>query len=560
MLAIPLRLVQRHWSVLAFGVLLLAGCSGGGDGGDGDGGTLPPPTQGAGGYTLLAWNDLGMHCMDGADYSVFSILPPFNNLHAQLLKDGRLIAGNVSLTFQALADESGSINSRSADKTNFWEYAQRLFGVDLASDTGLAGVRMPELAPQPLAYNSQNGWFEAVGIPITPVDDNGHINTYPLVKVVARDAAGAELATARVVLPVSNELNCIACHASGRGVAAMPAAGWVNHANAEKDWKLNILRLHDQKQGGNAAFTNALAQKGYLASGLEATAGSGQPILCAACHASNALPGSGIAGISPLTQALHSRHAGVSDPVSGVKLGDSGSRDACYLCHPGSVTQCLRGVMGKATDATGQAAMSCQSCHGGMAHVGAAGRAGWLAEPACQSCHHDGLRETSAVDAQGNPRLWGDNRFATNANVPAAGFDLYRFSKEHGGLQCEACHGATHAEYPSSHNSDNLLSQDVQGHAGTIVECEACHKAGVPITSTGGPHGLHTLGQTWVSRHGGVAEHGRTGCQACHGSDYRGAPLSAVKVDRSFQVKGRTVNFAAGHRVGCYDCHNGPGG
>ena len=34
-------------------------------------------------YTLLAWNDLGMHCMDGKDFSVFSILPPYNNLHAQ---------------------------------------------------------------------------------------------------------------------------------------------------------------------------------------------------------------------------------------------------------------------------------------------------------------------------------------------------------------------------------------------------------------------------------------------------------------------------------------------
>ncbi|MBD3800982.1 MAG: hypothetical protein IE886_05935, partial [Campylobacterales bacterium] len=36
-------------------------------------------------YTLLAWNDLGMHCMDGKDFSVFSILPPYNNLNAQLI-------------------------------------------------------------------------------------------------------------------------------------------------------------------------------------------------------------------------------------------------------------------------------------------------------------------------------------------------------------------------------------------------------------------------------------------------------------------------------------------
>ena len=28
-----------------------------------------------GGYSLVGWNNLGMHCMD-SDYSVFSILPP----------------------------------------------------------------------------------------------------------------------------------------------------------------------------------------------------------------------------------------------------------------------------------------------------------------------------------------------------------------------------------------------------------------------------------------------------------------------------------------------------
>lgn len=36
--------------------------------------TPPPLTDND--YTLLAWNDLGMHCVDGKDYSIFSILPP----------------------------------------------------------------------------------------------------------------------------------------------------------------------------------------------------------------------------------------------------------------------------------------------------------------------------------------------------------------------------------------------------------------------------------------------------------------------------------------------------
>jgi hypothetical protein len=33
-------------------------------------------------YRLTAWGELGMHCMDGKDYSIFSVLPPFNTMHA----------------------------------------------------------------------------------------------------------------------------------------------------------------------------------------------------------------------------------------------------------------------------------------------------------------------------------------------------------------------------------------------------------------------------------------------------------------------------------------------
>ncbi len=41
-----------------------------------------------GDYALLAANDLGMHCAD-LDYRVFSILPPFNVMHAQVVRKGR---------------------------------------------------------------------------------------------------------------------------------------------------------------------------------------------------------------------------------------------------------------------------------------------------------------------------------------------------------------------------------------------------------------------------------------------------------------------------------------
>ena len=151
--------------------------------------------------------------------------------------------------------------------------------------------------------------------------------------------------------------------------------------------------------------------------------------------------------------------------------------------------------------------------------------------------------------------LFRSTTFATNANTPATGFSMYRFSSGHGGLQCESCHGSTHAEFPTSQPNDNIQSIQLQGHAGTLAECSACHKT-VPSTSNGGPHGLHPIGSTWVSQHPNVAERGTAVCQGCHGTDYRGTILSRVRTTRT--LAGRT--FAAGTMIGCYSCHNGPNG
>ena len=36
------------------------------------------------GWTVVAWNNLGMHCMD-ADFGVFAILPPYNTIQAHVV-------------------------------------------------------------------------------------------------------------------------------------------------------------------------------------------------------------------------------------------------------------------------------------------------------------------------------------------------------------------------------------------------------------------------------------------------------------------------------------------
>ena len=525
---------------------------------------------GDGQWTLIGWNNLGMHCMDD-DYSVFTILPPYNTIDAQLIDAQGLLVktpAGLTLTYEAVADLDGSINRTSAGKSNFWTFAPLGYGATLAVDTGLAGTSMPGSAnsPQPLSFNASLNWFEGLGVPIIPIDDSGRRNSYPMMRLSARDTAGRLLATTDVVLPVSSEMDCRACHGSGSGPDAQPAAGWVFDPTPSRDYRLNILRLHDEKQAGNSVYVTALAANGFRADGLYPTVQiAGTPILCAKCHASEALGTPGAPGVDSLTRATHTRHANVRSPGNGLPLDSIANRAACYQCHPGSTTRCLRGAMGAAVATDGSLAMQCQSCHGSMSQVGAANRTGWLDEPNCQQCHtgsatqnNGQVRYTSAFETNGTPRVAVNSLFATNANTPAPGKSLYRFSKGHGGLQCSACHGSTHAEFPASHRNDNVQSVQRQGHVGALMDCLACH-ATVPNTINGGPHGMHPISASWTTDHGDAAESvGLAQCQSCHGSDYRGTVLSRAGGTRSFSTKFGTKNFYRGYQVSCYVCHAGP--
>jgi hypothetical protein len=201
-----------------------------------------------------------------------------------------------------------------------------------------------------------------------------------------------------------------------------------------------------------------------------------------------------------------------------------------------------------------------------MRDVASPDRTGWLDEPACQSCHsgtatqnNGQIRYTSVFDEDGQTRVAVSSTFATNPDTPGPGLSLFRFSTGHGGLYCEACHGSTHAEFPSLHRNDNLQSIQHQGHVGVLSECASCH-ATVPRTVNGGPHGLHPFGQSWVDQHGQFAEEGgAAACRACHGTDDRGTVLSRAQADRSLNAEdfGRK-DFWRGFQIGCYACHNGP--
>lgn len=512
-------------------------------------------------YRVLVANDLGMHCYD-SDYSIFSLLPPFNTLQAQVVDtvNRRLLTNaDVTVRYMGITDPAGNLNTTSSGKTNFWTNARALFGVSLAVDTGLTGQKMPGTRNTPQAFarfDAATSLFTAQGIPVTSRTNAGRTSYYPMFRVQAVSRAnGSVLGYTDAVTPVSDEMNCASCHNTGGTAARVAGVTWSSNTNLGLQYRENVLKLHDLRRGTNLWST--------------------RPVLCASCHYSPALdlagtgPTGAQVGRSFLSSAMHGRHGrDMANTTAGAPILAGNDRAACYSCHPGSTTRCLRGAMGNA-------GMQCQNCHGGMLAVAGAvasptgtRRTPWLDEARCQSCHTgdatnhqtvagimspDAIRMTTAfnpADPSATPRLAPTSRFAENA-------PLYRNSRGHGGVFCEGCHNSTHAEWPSSETNDNLTAQQVQGHGGVIAECASCHTT-VPRTPNGGPHGMHTIGAQWVTDHHDYAEHHLSECRACHGADYRGTVLSRTAAARTFSTEHGQVSFTAGQQVTCYNCHNGP--
>lgn len=254
-------------------------------------------------------------------------------------------------------------------------------------------------------------YFIVTGVPLTPFIDADLINEDPfqLGLLKLSNISGDSVAYAQPVIPVSNEINCVSsgCHISEQ----------------------SILNQHSEEAGFNPNNT---------------------PILCASCHASNALGLQGNPNLPSLSEAIHKEHGEVTND--------------CYKCHPGPNTQCLRGVM------KAQHGFTCQICHGSVTNVGesiSSGREPWLQEPSCGAaqCHGSNFAEEPGK--------------------------LFRESQGHGGLYCSACHGEPHAILPSEVERDNVQNIALQGFPGTLHKCEVCHG----ITPAGeGPHGIMASG------------------------------------------------------------------
>jgi hypothetical protein len=367
-------------------------------------------------YIVVAWNDLGMHCSN-KDFSNMCILPPYNNQSAHVIQVGDqanmpvvMIPSTSGITVNySIPGNTYSGSTTNVDKTNFWVYAFHIFGATLPPNIGLTGLGLTG------TMADSNNFFHAQGIPLTPYPDNNLTtpDPYQLTMIEARNPSNQLIASTQSVIPVSNEINCVSsgCHPN----------------------EMDILNEHESVSGFNIA---------------------NKPILCATCHADNALGMPGQSGVPPFSQAIHQKH--------GSETND------CYKCHPGPNTQCFRDTMKTK-------GLTCQTCHGSVSNVGntiANGRNPWLQEPQCgaTACHGSNYAEEPGK--------------------------LFRQSKGHGGLMCSTCHGSPHAIQTSENARDNVQNIALQGHSGTLNKCEVCHGY---VPAAPGPHGFNPLGIKPVS-------------------------------------------------------------
>ncbi|MBK7029483.1 MAG: hypothetical protein IPH45_09815 [Bacteroidales bacterium] len=420
-------------------------------------------------YIVLSWNDLGMHCSN-KDFSKIAVLPPFNNLKAQVIRKGNAETLPEIITTGISVHYSIPGNTYSVGKTNFWSYSQQLFGVTLAPNIGLTGVGLTG------TMNPFSNHYAVEGVPVTPYTDNNLLteNPYQLALIEVYNSSNNLLASTQPVIPVSNELSCVSsgCHSSEQA----------------------ILNEHPREGGFNPNAT---------------------PILCANCHSDNALGMPGQQGLRSFSFVIHDKH---KDKTNN-----------CYKCHPGPNTQCFRDVM----FSEGMTCQNCHGSMSTVASSIENGREPWLEEPSCgaSNCHGSNYGEETGKlfrNSVGHGGLYCSACHGSphaiqptiQPNDNVQNIALQGFS---GVLRrCEVCHGTVptsagpHGYLPSTLNLTVFLeslfagtamnkAQDQTGNqfTGPIADkiTIELHNANPPFTLAAGPFtvNLNTNGSASLS-------------------------------------------------------------
>jgi cytochrome bd-type quinol oxidase subunit 1 len=421
---------------------------------------IPPFDKENAEYVLLAWNNLGMHCISDS-YSEWILLPPANDIFAQLVRRGEspeVVTEGVVLTYSV---ESGFENP--ASTSEFWKYVKPIFGAQPPDNVGLAGKGLSG----ELDLHEELGCFEAKLIPVEPFQKGQGYNPYPIFTIQARDAAtGKLLAETRTVAPTSNEMGCKNCHGGSWRIDGL--------AGISRETGRDVLDSHDRLSNTDLA----------------GMAENGEPRLCQSCHPDPVLGAEGNPELLNLPAAVHGLHANF--------LTGRGA-EACAYCHPNRTdgpTRCLRGLHGTA-------GITCVNCHGYLEDHALSllkleqenGKAGaaplmehlapravasvadvnprlpWMQEPDCSTCHPDDAPRTTVEKADAY-NVWTEG-----------GASLYRNSQDAAGsVMCIACHNSPHANYPTVNrygkNRDNIGPMQYQGTdraIGAGGNCGVCH-------------------------------------------------------------------------------------
>lgn len=390
-------------------------------------------------FVVLAWNDLGMHCLNPT-YDTAVILPPYNTVWAQVIQRGnnpKIVTSGITVEYRIINNtfsDGKTYPPFGSDYGQFWTHVVDLFGVNLTPNTGLNLVDATLNNGLSGTMVPSGDHFEVDGIPLTPVSDTGIWNPYQVAEITVKNSTGTVLAKTLATVPTSDEIRCNKCHGT--------------------DAFLDVLNKHDADQGTTLAAST--------------------PVLCASCHGSPVLGTVG-PGVMYLSQAIHGFHA------------NQGA--SCYDCHPGTTTRCNRSLAHTAPNG------NCTSCHGSMADMAASIASGakvpWMNEPKCADCHY-GVAEVDNGEvlyrnSKGHGGVYCSGCHGSpHAMIPSSeASDNYQAIQYQGKAlslgSCAACHSNSRGEGASEFLEEH-------GGAHNPSACAICHTAFTSAKTIDWPH------------------------------------------------------------------------
>lgn len=445
-----------------------------------------PDCSTGGDYVIMAYNDLGMHCVCPRP-DIMMLLPPWNTLRAQVIDktNGGLVVtnDNNALTLEYNIRENCYGGSADCDLSTDSQYnawldsaSQNFPGstISRSNPVGLAGFGLSgHMEPHNFGSGRRvaKSWI-AEGIPAFPkISNQGEFvdlygdtrKAYLHGDLTLKDAnTGAVLATTTTTVPVANG-GCCNCH-----LQVSIDNGYVKTGQSQPDEYDSfqaMMEMHARDTGVDVL--NQLAQPTYDADGH--LTDTGMAIRCSKCHTDAAVGGDaaldnswvnygksagGVSSISTFSKVLHGFHA--QDPE--VLTMDPSITNNCYQCHPGGgQLDCYRGH--HSDKVNNGVNLWCSDCHGDLNYRLTDGslEAPWdyTTLPDCVDCHGNNY------NGGGTPGLFG----------------VYLGSSGHknDAILCSSCHGQPHALQPSALGIDNEQNLALQGDARAIGVCDVCH-------------------------------------------------------------------------------------